>query len=214
MPRSNSIGYLNNKKLKGAGVNISLTLQQIEEFQKCYNDPIYFIRKYVRIVNVDRGEIPFDLWPFQEQMVRNFVAHRFNIVKCPRQVGKSITACAFLLWTILFKENQNIAILANKFKTAQKILSDLKKAYMAIPLWMQQGVEEWNKGNIILENGCQISAHSTSSDTIRGNTYNLIFLDEFAFVPAHIEKSFSTLFILLSLLVNPQRSSLSRLLKV
>ena len=190
MPRSNSTGYLNNKKLKGEGVSVSLTLKQIEEYQKCYNDPIYFIKNYVKIINVDKGEIFFDLWPFQEQMVKNFIMNRFNIVKCPRQVGKSITTCAFLLWTILFKENQNIAILANKFKTAQKLLSDLKKAYMLLPLWIQQGVSEWNKGNIELENGCKIMASSTSSDAIRGNAFNLIFLDEFAFVPAHIAEEF------------------------
>jgi hypothetical protein len=141
-------------------------------------------------VNVDKGEIPFNLWSFQEQMIRNFVRNRFNIVKCPRQVGKSITTCAFLLWTILFKESQNIAILANKFKTAQKLLTDLKKAYMLIPQWMQQGVVEWNKGNIVLENGCQVTANSTASDAIRGNAYNLIFLDEFAFVPEHIAEEF------------------------
>lgn len=102
----------------------------------------------------------------------------------------SITTCAFLLWTILFKEQQNIAILANKYKTAQKLLSDLKKSYMGIPKWMQQGVVEWNKGNIELENGCKIMASSTASDAIRGNAFNLIFLDEFAFVPAHIAEDF------------------------
>jgi hypothetical protein len=190
MPRSNTTSYLGNKKLKGEGVNIPLTMKQLEEYQKCYNDPIYFIKNYVKIVNVDKGEIFFDLWPFQEQMVKNFVMHRFNIIKCPRQVGKSITTCAFLLHTILFKENQNIAILANKFKTAQKLLSDLKRAYMFLPMWMQQGVIEWNKGNIELENGCKIMASSTSSDAIRGNAFNLIFLDEFAFVPAHIAEEF------------------------
>jgi len=190
MPRSNATTYLGNKKLKAEGVHVTLTLKQVEEYQKCFQDPIYFIRNYVKIVNVDKGEIFFDMWSFQEQMVKNFVRHRFNIVKCPRQVGKSITTVAFLLWTVLFKENQNIAILANKFKTAQKLLNDLKKSYMILPQWMQQGVVEWNKGNIVLENGCQISAHSTSSDTIRGNTYNLIFLDEFAFVPPHIAEEF------------------------
>ena len=190
MPRSNSAFYLNNKKLKSEGVDQTLTLRQVEEYQKCYNDPIYFIKNYVKIVHVDRGEIYFDLWPFQENMIKNFVRHRFNIIKCPRQVGKSITTCAFLLWTILFKENQNIAILANKFKTSQKLLSDLKKSYMLIPHWMQQGVVEWNKGNIELENGCKIMASSTSSDAIRGNAFNLIFLDEFAFVPPHIAEEF------------------------
>jgi hypothetical protein len=190
MPRSNSTTYMGKKNLKGEGVDIPLTVKQFEEYQKCFNDPIYFIKNYVRIVNVDKGEIPFALWDFQEQMIKNFVRNRFNIVKCPRQVGKSITTCAFLLWTILFKENQNIAILANKFKTAQKLLADLKKAYMLVPQWMQQGVIEWNKGNVIIENGCQVTANSTSSDTIRGNAYNLIFLDEFAFVPEHIAEEF------------------------
>src|ERR1700733_11108637 len=102
----------------------------------------------------------------------------------------SVTTCAFLLWTILFKTNQNIAILANKFKTAQKLLTDLKESYMALPRWIQQGVKEWNKGNIELENGCKIMASSTSSDAIRGNAFNLIFLDEFAFVPPHIADDF------------------------
>jgi len=90
MPRSNSTSYLGNKKLKGEGVNIPLTMKQLEEYQKCYNDPIYFIKNYVKIVNVDHGEIFFDLWPFQEQMVKNFAKNRFTIVKCPRQVGKAL----------------------------------------------------------------------------------------------------------------------------
>lgn len=190
MPRSSATSYNGNPKLKAEGVSQQFTLHQLNEYQKCSEDPIYFIRKYVKIVNVDRGEIPFQMYDFQEKMVLKFVNHRFNIVKCPRQVGKSITTCAFLLWTILFKEQQNIAILANKFKTAQKLLADLKKAYMGVPKWMQQGVVEWNKGNIELENGCKIMASSTASDAIRGNAFNLIFLDEFAFVPPHIADEF------------------------
>ena len=190
MPRSNSTTYLGNPRLKAIDVPQQFTLHQLTEYQKCSEDPIYFIKNYVKIVNVDRGEIPFSLYDFQEKMVLKFVNNRFNIVKCPRQVGKSITTCAFLLWTILFKEQQNIAILANKYKTAQKLLSDLKKSYMGIPKWMQQGVVEWNKGNIELENGCKIMASSTASDAIRGNAFNLIFLDEFAFVPAHIAEDF------------------------
>jgi hypothetical protein len=130
------------------------------------------------------------MWAFQEKMIRLFLGNRFVIVKCPRQVGKSTTTIAYILHTILFKENQNIAILGNKFQTAQKLLGDLKKSYMMLPKWMQQGVIEWNKRNIELENGCKIIASSTAADAIRGNTYNLIFLDEFAHVPAHIADDF------------------------
>jgi hypothetical protein len=190
MPRSNTTTYLGNPRLKDIGVKIPITVQQLQEYQKCAADPIYFIKNYVKIIHLDKGEVLFDLYPFQEEMIRIFSDNRFSIVKCPRQVGKSITTCAFLLHTVLFKEDQNIAILANKYKTAQKLLSDLKKAYYSIPMWMQQGVVEWNKGNIELENGCKIMASSTSSDAIRGNSFNLIFLDEFAFVPPHIADDF------------------------
>jgi hypothetical protein len=348
MPRSTSETYLSNPNLKRQGVKQQFTLKELAEFQKCSQDPIYFIKNYVKIINVDQGEIPFKMYDFQEKMVMNFVKNRFNIVKplavetpihttrgliplddvkigdyvftpegittrvngltesrlsndcyritfdsgesivadgdhiwstqyhqwktprelttkqmaqwhnshknyksnprlripiakpiqgtqrnlpidpfhyitdiqpveahyvkcihidtpdhlflcgesgipthnCPRQVGKSITTCAFLLWTILFKEQQNIAILANKYQTAQKLLADLKKSYMQLPKWMQQGVVEWNKRNIELENGCKIVAAATAGDAIRGNAFNLIFLDEFAFVPGHIAEDF------------------------
>jgi hypothetical protein len=187
-PKSTS--YLGNPNIKPQGVKIPFTLHELQEYEKCATNPVYFIRNYVKIVSLDQGVIPFDLYPFQEQMVKMFINNRFAVVKCPRQVGKSTTTCAFLLWTILFQENQNIAILANKYKTAQKLLSDLKKSYMLLPKWMQQGVIEWNKGNIELENGCKIMASSTSSDAIRGNAFNIIFLDEFAHVPPHIADDF------------------------
>jgi Terminase large subunit, T4likevirus-type, N-terminal/Terminase RNaseH-like domain len=190
MPYSISTSYLNNPKLKKAGVSIPFTMKELQEVQKCAADPIYFIRNYVKIIHVDKGEILFNMWDFQEKMIRLFLSNRFCIVKCPRQVGKSTTTVAYILHTILFKEQQNIAILANKYKTAQKLISDLKKSYMALPLWMQSGVVEWNKGNIELENGNKIVASATSNDAIRGNAYNLIFLDEFAHVPAHIAEDF------------------------
>ena len=108
----------------------------------------------------------------------------------PRQTGKSTTTTAYLIHSILFKENQNIAILADKYQTAQKLLSDLKDSYELLPKWMQQGVIEWNKRNITLENGCKILAAATSGNSIRGNSYNIILLDEFAHVPPHIADDF------------------------
>lgn len=98
MPRSNSTSYLGNPKIKNVGVTQQFTLQQLTEYQKCSEDPIYFIKNYVKIVNVDRGEIPFELYDFQEKMVMKFVNNRFNIVKCPRQVGKCLVedACLYI----------------------------------------------------------------------------------------------------------------------
>ena len=185
-------GYLGNSNLKKVGVDISFTEEQAQEFIKCAHDPVYFIKTYVKIVNVDLGLIPFNMWSFQEEMVRDFHANRFSICKMPRQVGKTTTTVGYMLWCVLFQEEYNIAILANKGQLAQEILSRVQKAYEYLPLWLQQGIITWNKRNIELENGSKIFAYATSSAGVRGGTYNLIFLDEFAFVPKNMADEFFT----------------------
>jgi hypothetical protein len=185
-------GYLGNANLKKVGVNISFTEEQAKEFIRCSEDPVYFIRTYVKIVNVDHGLIPFDMWSFQEDMVRDFHANRFSICKMPRQVGKTTTTVGYMLWCVLFHEEFNVAILANKGQLAQEILSRIQKAYEYLPIWLQQGIITWNKRNIELENGSKIYAYATSAAGVRGGTYNLIFLDEFAFVPKNMADEFFT----------------------
>ena len=185
-------GYLGNSNLKKVGVDISFTEEQAQEFIKCAADPVYFIKTYVKIVNVDHGLVPFNMWSFQENMVRDFHANRFSICKMPRQVGKTTTTVGYMLWSVLFQEEYNIAILANKGQLAQEILSRVQKAYEYLPLWLQQGIITWNKRNIELENGSKIYAYATSSAGVRGGTYNLIFLDEFAFVPKNMADEFFT----------------------
>ena len=185
-------GYLGNSNLKRVGVTISFTEEEAQEFIKCASDPVYFIKNYVKIVNVDSGLIPFNMWDFQEEMVRDFHANRFSICKMPRQVGKTTTTVGYMLWCVLFQEEYNIAILANKGQLAQEILSRVQKAYEYLPLWLQQGIITWNKRNIELENGSKIYAYATSAAGVRGGTYNLIFLDEFAFVPKNMADEFFT----------------------
>jgi hypothetical protein len=187
-----SEGYLGNSNLKKVGVDISFTEEQAKEFVKCSQDPVYFIKTYVKIVNVDHGLVPFDMWPFQEDMVRDFHANRFSICKMPRQVGKTTTTVGYMLWCVLFQEDYTIAILANKGQLAQEILSRIQKAYEYLPIWLQQGIIVWNKRNIELENGSKIYAYATSAAGVRGGTYNLIFLDEFAFVPKNMADEFFT----------------------
>ena len=182
--------YLGNPKLKRSGVPMEFEKEHIQEWIKCSQDPIYFIKTYIKIVNVDKGFIPFELWDFQEKMIDMFVDNRFSICKLPRQVGKTTTVAALILWYILFKDNYSIAILANKMAQAREILSRIQKAYEALPKWLQQGVVEWNKGYIELENGSKILASATSSSAIRGGSFNMIYLDEFAFVPSNIQEDF------------------------
>lgn len=185
-------GYLGNDRLKKVGIEISYTEEQVEEIVKCSEDPIHFIKKYVQIVHVDKGLVPFDMWPFQEEMVQKFHDNRFSICKMPRQVGKTTTTVGYMLWAVLFNVDYTIGILANKGSLAREILGRLQKAYEYLPLWLQQGIVVWNKGNIELENGSKIYAYATSASGIRGGTYNMVFLDEFAFVPHNMAQDFFT----------------------
>ena len=184
--------YLGNPNLKSVGQPVEWTEESVIEYQKCMEDPQYFIENYVQIINVDRGLIPFDMYPYQKKMIKTFNDERFVICKMPRQTGKSTTIVSFLLHYILFNESVNCAILANKLNTARELLSRLQLAYEHLPKWLQQGVVVWNKGNIELENGSKILAAATSSSAVRGSSFNIIFLDEFAHVPNNIADQFFT----------------------
>ena len=188
MPQSDV--YLGNPNLKKANTEIQFTEENVKEFLKCKDDPVYFARKYIKIVNVDEGLVPFNMWPFQEKLIKNFHKNRFNICMMPRQTGKSTTSVSYLLHYAIFNDNINIGILANKAATARDLLGRLQTAYENLPKWMQQGIVAWNKGSMDLDNGSKIMAASTSAAAVRGMTFNIIFLDEFAFVPNHIADDF------------------------
>ena len=182
--------YLGNPNLKKANTQIEFTKEQIQEYLKCKEDPVYFAQNYVKIVTLDHGLQPFKMYDFQEKLVRNFHENRFNICKMPRQTGKSTTVVSFLLHYAVFNDSVNIGILANKASTARELLSRLQIAYENLPKWMQQGILSWNKGSLELENGSKILAASTSASAVRGMSFNILFLDEFAFVPNHIADAF------------------------
>ena len=182
--------YLGNPNLKRANVQIEFTPEQIQEYARCMEDPAYFIENYIKIVSIDEGLVPFQLYPFQRDMVQTFHTNRFSICKLPRQSGKSTTIIAYLLHYCLFNSSVNVAILANKAAVARDLLGRLQLAYEHLPKWLQQGVMSWNKGSLELENGSKILASATSSSAVRGGSYNIIFLDEFAYVPNNIAEQF------------------------
>tara|TARA_S200002703_G_C3801178_1_gene247620 strand:- start:2141 stop:3793 length:1653 start_codon:yes stop_codon:yes gene_type:complete len=182
--------YLGNPNLKKTNVPFEYTEEQVAEYAKCMRDPLYFIQTYMRIVSLDEGLIPFKMYDFQKEMVGTFHNNRFTICKLPRQSGKSTTIVAYLLHYVLFNENVNVAILANKSSTARDILGRLQLGYEHLPKWLQQGVISWNKGSLELENGSNILAASTSGSAIRGGSFNIIFLDEFAYVPSNVAEEF------------------------
>ena len=182
--------YRDNPLLKRVGVKYNFTQEEIAEYIKCSQDAVYFVEKYIKIVNVDEGLIPFKMWDFQRKMIATFRDNRFVIMKMPRQVGKTTTTVGYLLWHTLFQDSQNVAILANKGSLARDILAKYQLAYENLPIWLQQGIVTWNKGNVELENGSKIISASTSSSAIRGGSFNLVFLDEFAFVPTNMATEF------------------------
>ena len=188
MPQSDI--YLGNPNLKKANTTQEFTEEHIVEFLKCKSDPVYFTEKHIKIVNVDEGLVTFNMYKYQKKLIKNFHKHRFNICKMPRQTGKSTTVVSYLLHYAIFNDNVNIGILANKAATARDLLGRLQMAYENLPRWMQQGIVAWNKGSLELENGSKIIAASTSASAVRGMSFNIIFLDEFAFVQNHLADDF------------------------
>jgi hypothetical protein len=180
-------GYLGNAHLKKTDEAIEWTPELLKEYIKCAKDPVYFASEYIKIVHVDKGLVPFEMYDYQEEIVQKITDHRRVAVLTARQSGKTTTAMAVILHYILFNEYKTVAILANKGDASREVMARVKLAYEALPKWLQQGVEEWNKGNIALENGCQVLAGTTSSSAIRGKSVNFLYLDEVAFIEGYDE---------------------------
>lgn len=184
--------YLGNPNLKAADVKIGFTKEQLEEYIKCEADPVYFINNYCKIVTLDHGLQPFKLYPCQENKVRVIHDNRKIILMEGRQQGKTTTSAAYILWYTIFQESKTVAILANKAPAAREVLYRYQLMYENLPMWMQQGVTTWNKGDIALENGSIVFTAATSASGIRGKSVNLLYVDETAIIPNNIAEQFFT----------------------
>lgn len=180
-------GYLGNPHLKKVAEQIEWTPELLKEYMRCAEDPEYFALNYIKIVHVDRGLVPFQMYDYQKDIANKIFKNRRVAVLTARQSGKTTTAVAVILHYILFNEFKTVAILANKGDASREVLARIKLAYEALPKWLQQGIEEWNKGNIALENGCQVLAGTTTSSAIRGKSVNFLYLDEVAFIEGYDE---------------------------
>lgn len=170
--------FRGNPNLKRSNQPIEWTAELIEEWIKCSKDPIYFIEKYMKIIHVDHGLINFKLRDYQREFIMMMKEERFVAGNWARQMGKSICVCGFLLWYIIFNENKTVGLLANKGETAREMLGRIQLAYQHLPIWLQHGVIEWNKGSFILENNSQILAAASSSDNVRGYSLSTVYIDE------------------------------------
>ena len=182
--------YLGNRLLKPTNVPQQFTKEEVKEYVKCRDDIVYFLKTYVQVIHVDKGLVPFDLYDYQQDLINTLHNNRYVIVKSARQSGKSVTSLGYILHYVLFNQTKIVGMLANKASTSRELLGRLQTAYQHLPKFLQQGIVEWNKGNLELENGSKIIASSTSSSAIRGYSFSLLFLDEFAFVQRTIADAF------------------------
>lgn len=180
--KNSEFGYNGNTNVKRDGVEQSFTKDELQEYIRCMNDPAYFARTYVKVINLDKGLVPFDLYPYQGKMFEHFNENRFSIVLACRQSGKSISSVVYILWYAIFKPEQTIAVLANKGSTAQEMISRITLALENLPFFLQPGCKSLNKKSIEFSNNSRIVSSATSGSSIRGMSVNLLFLDEFAFV--------------------------------
>jgi hypothetical protein len=184
--------YLGNANLKAVGVDLEFTEDQIQEYIKCAKDPIYFIETYCKIVTLDHGLQPFKLYECQRNKLNIIHNNRKVILMEGRQQGKTTTSAAYILWYTLFQESKTVAILANKATAAREVLYRYQLMYENLPIWLQQGVSTWNKGDIALENGSIVFTAATSRQGIRGKSVNLLYVDETAIIPNNLAEEFFT----------------------
>jgi hypothetical protein len=187
-----SESYLGNPLLKKSNVKFNFTKEQIEEYIKCSEDPEYFILNYCYIETLDHGLVLFNLYDCQKKKIRVLNENRKVIVMEGRQQGKTTTSVAYILWYTVFQSHKNVAILANKASTARGILSRYQLMYENLPKWMQQGVVNWNKGDVELENGSKIFTAATTAAGIRSQSVNLLYIDEAAIIPNSVAEQFFT----------------------
>lgn len=166
--------YNGNASIKKAGVQQSFTPEEITEYVKCQNDVIYFIKNYCKIISLDEGLVLFGLRDYQERMIRSYDDNRFNITLTSRQTGKTTVVAAYLIHYLIFKSHKSVAILANKAATSREILARIKRMLEGLPFFLQPGVKEYNKGSVEFGNESKVVASATSSDSIRGFTFNCV----------------------------------------
>lgn len=187
---AHSIHYMGNKNLRRAGVSLPVSKHQMQEIIRCKKDFYYFFENYVKIIDLDKGLISFIPRDYQKRFVQSIHENRFTISMQPRQMGKSIAVSAYIAWFSLFHTEKRSAILANKEDMAKNILGDVKKMIENLPIWLQQGIIEWNKKSIEFENGSSVFCQGTTENSLRGDSVNLVLLDEFAHIPATTADAF------------------------
>ena len=192
MPQPEQVSYHGNPNLKPLAYQHDFTKEEIKEYMKCKEDPVYFIENYVKIITLDQGLQPFKLYDCQKEKVDVIMNNRRVVLMEGRQQGKTVTAAACILHYTIFEEDKTVAIMANKSAAAREVLNRYQIMYENLPLWMQQDVRVWNKGDVELENNSKVLTAATTAAAIRGKSVNWLYIDEAAIIPNNVADEFFT----------------------
>lgn len=182
--------YLGNKDLPNANMEFEWTPEMVKNLKKAKQNILYFAENYFYIVNLDRGKIKIELYACQKRVLRSLRDNRFVACLASRQTGKTTMMTIYALWIACFQDDQRILIVANKEQTAINIFSRVRTAYEKLPNYLKPGVLEYGKTSMKLANGSSIGISTTSSDAGRGDSCNVLILDELAFIPNNLVDSF------------------------
>lgn len=192
MTQTEQTSYHGNPNLKPLAYQHDFSEEEIKEYVKCKEDPVYFIENYVKIITLDKGLQPFKLYDCQKQKVECIMNNRRVVLMEGRQQGKTVTSAACILHYTIFEEDKTVAIMANKSSAAREVLNRYQIMYENLPIWMQQGVKTWNKGDVELENNSKVLTAATTAAAIRGKSVNWLYIDEAAIIPNNIADEFFT----------------------
>lgn len=168
------------------------TNEQVHEMMRCANDPVYFIKNYIKVVHPVQGVVPLELYDYQVDMINAMHTGDDTIILSARQTGKSTTSCAYLMWFVCFNEHKHVHIVSNKNSGAMEMINRLQFMYENMENWIKPGIDvsNWNKHALGFSNNCVIESEATTEQSCRGKSIALLFCDEFAFVNPTIAEEF------------------------
>ncbi len=178
--------------LRRAGITFRMSADEQQEYVRCALDVHYFVEKYCKVKREDGSIGNILLRDYQKEILDNFVNSRFNILMASRQVGKTISSAIFMLHKILFDNDKNIMIVANKGDTAVEIVDKIKSIYSLLPFFLKPGIKTWNQKSLTFENGCRIKTSARTKTPAIGFTIDVLYLDEFAHIPSNIIEPYYT----------------------
>ena len=178
--------------IKRSGISFRMSAEEQQEYIRCALDIHHFTEKYCKTKREDGSIGAITLRDYQEEILDNFVGNRFNILMASRQVGKTVSSAIFILHTILFNNDKNVMIVANKGDTAVEIVDKVKSIYSLLPFFLKPGVKTWNQKSLTFDNGCRIKTSARTKTPAIGFTIDLLYLDEFAHIPSNIIEPYYT----------------------